>query len=71
MTKLKVVGFDRVTDGKQKLFLVHLNSEFKINGTTYFKKSSIVVDKLPDNIYGATVEVDWKKNTITKVEESK
>ena len=68
MSKTTVVGFDKVTDGKQTLYIVYLNKEFEVNGTTLFKKSSIVVNNLPDKIYGATVIVDWKSNTITKVE---
>ena len=68
MTKTKVVGYDKVTDGKQTLYIVHLNKEFTLNGSTYFQKSSIVVKELPERIYGATVTVDWKNNTIKKVE---
>ena len=68
MTKTRVVGFDKVSDGKQTLWVVYLNKELKINGSTYFKKSSIVVDNLPENIYGSEVTVDWKSNTIKKVE---
>lgn len=68
MSKTTVVGFDKVTDGKQTLYIVYLNKEFTVNGTTLFKKSSIVVNNLPDKIFGATVQVDWKTNTLTKVE---
>lgn len=64
----KVVGFDRVSDGKNKLYVVYLNKEMKIQNSVLFKKSSIVVDTLPDNVYGKEVKVFWKENRIEKVE---
>ena len=69
MTKTRVIGFDKVSDSKNNTrYIVYLQKAFDYNGETLFKKSSIIVDELPDNVYNAEVTVDWKKNIITKVE---
>lgn len=69
MTKTRVIGFDKVSDSKNNThYIVYLEKAFDYNGETMFKKSSIIVDELPDKVYGAEVTVDWKKKTITKVE---
>lgn len=69
MSKTTVVGFDRVTDSKNNTqYIVYLKTAIEIKGETLIKKSSIVVDSLPEKIYGATVIVDWKANTLKKVE---
>jgi hypothetical protein len=69
MSTTKVVGLDRVTDSKNNTqYIVDLKTAFEVKGETLFKKSSIVVSELPKNIFGATVIVDWKSNTISKVE---
>ena len=68
MSKYKVIGFDRMSDKEQTVYLVWLRKTVVKNGKTYTSTQNIVVKELPEKVYGAEVTVDWKSETITKVE---
>lgn len=70
MQKSKIfVGYDKVSDAKNNtLFIIYIKEAFEFKGETLFKKSSLVVDKLPEARVGDQIQIDWKSNKIMKVE---
>lgn len=69
MSKAIITGWDKISDnvGNSK-YLVYLAISLK-KQPGFVKKSMIVVDELPEHAYNATVEIDWKNATVTKVED--
>lgn len=69
MSKTVFVGFEKIYDTKNNSqYIIYLKTFFELKGEQRFKKSNLVVDELPEARVGDNVKVDFKKNSIVKVE---